>query len=66
LVHHDKDAGIAALDELRRIKWFLWHESMRFRGAAMEHLRTALIRGEVNMSEWRPPDIDSRLGAPRR
>jgi hypothetical protein len=25
LVHHDKDAGTAALDELRRIKWFLWH-----------------------------------------
>jgi hypothetical protein len=25
LVHHDKEAGIAALDELRRIKWFLWH-----------------------------------------
>jgi hypothetical protein len=25
LMHHDKDAGIAALDELRRIKWFLWH-----------------------------------------
>jgi hypothetical protein len=25
LVHHDKDAGMAALDELRRIKWFLWH-----------------------------------------
>lgn len=25
LVHHDKEARIAALDELRRIKWFLWH-----------------------------------------
>jgi hypothetical protein len=25
LVHHDKDAGTEALDELRRIKWFLWH-----------------------------------------
>ena len=25
LVHHDEDAGMAALDELRRIKWFLWH-----------------------------------------
>jgi hypothetical protein len=25
LVHHDKDAGMEALDELRRIKWFLWH-----------------------------------------
>jgi hypothetical protein len=25
LVHHDKDAGIAPLDGLRRIKWFLWH-----------------------------------------
>ena len=25
LVHHDKEAGMAALDELRRIKWFLWH-----------------------------------------
>ena len=25
LVHHDKDGGMAALDELRRIKWFLWH-----------------------------------------
>jgi hypothetical protein len=25
LVHHDKDNGVAALDELRRIKWFLWH-----------------------------------------
>jgi hypothetical protein len=25
LVHHDKKGGTAALDELRRIKWFLWH-----------------------------------------
>lgn len=25
LVHHDKEGGMAALDELRRIKWFLWH-----------------------------------------
>jgi hypothetical protein len=25
LVHRDKDAGTEALDELRRIKWFLWH-----------------------------------------
>ncbi|MBA1159278.1 ISKra4 family transposase [Microvirga mediterraneensis] len=25
LVRHDKDDGVAALDELRRIKWFLWH-----------------------------------------
>lgn len=25
LVHHDKEAGAAAIDELRRIKWFLWH-----------------------------------------
>ncbi len=27
LVHHDKDAGTEALDELRRIKWFLWHSN---------------------------------------
>jgi len=27
LVHHDKEAGIAALDEIRRIKWFLWHDN---------------------------------------
>jgi len=25
LEHHDKDAGVAALDERRRVKWFLWH-----------------------------------------
>jgi hypothetical protein len=25
LVHHDNGAGTAALDGLRRIKWFLWH-----------------------------------------
>ncbi|MXQ10588.1 ISKra4 family transposase [Microvirga makkahensis] len=25
LVHHDKNAGTAVLDGLRRIKWFLWH-----------------------------------------
>jgi hypothetical protein len=25
LVHHDKEAGAQAIDELRRIKWFLWH-----------------------------------------
>jgi hypothetical protein len=25
LVHHDKEAGVAAIDKLRRIKWFLWH-----------------------------------------
>jgi hypothetical protein len=25
LVHHDKEGGMAALDELRRIKWLLWH-----------------------------------------
>ncbi|EIM24453.1 hypothetical protein MicloDRAFT_00069720 [Microvirga lotononidis] len=25
LVHHDKEAGMAMLDELRQIKWFLWH-----------------------------------------
>jgi hypothetical protein len=25
LVHHDNEAGAAAIDELRRIKWFLWH-----------------------------------------
>jgi len=25
LVHHDKAPGVAAIDELRRIKWFLWH-----------------------------------------
>ncbi len=25
LMHHDKDAGTETLDELRRIKWFLWH-----------------------------------------
>jgi len=25
LVHHDKEPGMAARDELRRIKWFLWH-----------------------------------------
>jgi len=24
-VLHDKDPRVAALDELRRIKWFLWH-----------------------------------------
>jgi hypothetical protein len=25
LVHHDNEGGVAALNELRRIKWFLWH-----------------------------------------
>jgi hypothetical protein len=25
LVHHEREGGTAALDELRRIKWFLWH-----------------------------------------
>jgi hypothetical protein len=25
LVHHDKEVGAQAIDELRRIKWFLWH-----------------------------------------
>jgi hypothetical protein len=25
LVRHDKGAGMEALDQLRRIKWFLWH-----------------------------------------
>jgi hypothetical protein len=27
LVHHDKDAWTVALYELRRIKWFLWHDN---------------------------------------
>jgi hypothetical protein len=25
LMHHDKEGGMTALNELRRIKWFLWH-----------------------------------------
>jgi hypothetical protein len=38
LVHHDKDAETEALDELRRIKWFLWHGNTYHAREAIDNL----------------------------
>jgi hypothetical protein len=37
LVHHD-EAGMAAMDELRRIKWFLWHGNTYRAGETIDEL----------------------------
>jgi hypothetical protein len=54
LVHHDKEAGIAALNELRRIKWFLWHgntyrarEALDSRYPNLRKFRTAMRESQV-------------------
>jgi hypothetical protein len=38
LVHHDKEGGMAALGELRRIKWFLWYGDTYHAREAIDNL----------------------------
>jgi DNA-directed RNA polymerase specialized sigma24 family protein len=40
-------------------------ESMRFRRAAIECSRAALIDGQVNVLRWRAPEADPQFGAPQ-
>jgi hypothetical protein len=62
LVHHDKEAGMAALDELRRIKWFLWYGNT---DRARETIDGLLLDLEAQQSLSQPAQVqDSHAGVP--
>jgi hypothetical protein len=56
LVHHNKGAGMAALDGLRRIKWLLWHGNTNRAHEAIDELLLdieALGSGYPNLRKFR-------------